>query len=230
MNFLSHFYFDRSHSEPYRAMGTVLPDLLKNAAKGANIHPEKMPGRYTTESEIALLTGWNRHLAVDKYFHSSDFFTEKTGQLKALLKPITADGPVRLSFLAHIALELLLDHLLIAENMVSVQAFYKQLEQATGDPLDDFLEKSAFRETGAFRDFLKGFLSSRYLLSYQKIENITYALNRICMRLWIQPFAADKLPLLDQQLELYSGILRNDFLEIFTQTGLYLAQASPDKS
>ncbi|PST81903.1 hypothetical protein C7T94_17040 [Pedobacter yulinensis] len=230
MNFLSHFFFDRTFDEPYRAMGTVLPDLLKNASKSANLHPEKIPEFFVANEEAALLTGWLRHLAVDRYFHASSFFVQKTAELKLVLMPATEDGPVRPSFLAHIALELLLDHLLITEGMINVQQFYTQLERSVADPLYVFLEKSGFKEPEVFSSFMRNFLSSRYLLSYQKIENITYALNRICMRLWIQPFTDARLALLDEQLDRYAAVLKTDFRDIFEQTAAHLALVLPEKS
>jgi hypothetical protein len=41
MNFLSHYYFDRADKDANVVMGTVLPDLIKNAAKEANLYPQK---------------------------------------------------------------------------------------------------------------------------------------------------------------------------------------------
>ena len=41
MNFLSHYYFDRTETNCYHILGTVLPDLLKNADKTIVLHPEE---------------------------------------------------------------------------------------------------------------------------------------------------------------------------------------------
>src|SRR6476661_8863886 len=110
MNFLSHYYFDQTTADPYQVLGVVLPDLLKNADKSANIHPEKQPHLFEAAELHNILKGWQRHLQVDKLFHNSEFFVKHTGILKNELKPILVESPVRPSFLAHIAIELMLDH------------------------------------------------------------------------------------------------------------------------
>src|ERR1700744_2438528 len=118
MNFLSHYYFDRFTTNCYHTLGTVLPDLLKNADKSINIHPEKL---YHPDSEVNdIITGWRKHLEVDRHFHSSAFFVIRSHELKLLLLPAIGNSPIKPFFLGHIALELLLDNLLITTHKVSV--------------------------------------------------------------------------------------------------------------
>ena len=85
MNFLSHFYFDRETDDCYHILGTVLPDLLKNADKTIILHPEKL--HHPNNDVNAIIKGWNKHLEVDRYFHSSDFFLTHSHQLKKKLLP-----------------------------------------------------------------------------------------------------------------------------------------------
>jgi len=73
MNFLSHYYFDRDtipYIRDYHTLGTVLPDLLKNADKSILIHPEKL--QHSDPAISDMIAGWKKHLLVDRYFHSSD--------------------------------------------------------------------------------------------------------------------------------------------------------------
>ncbi|MGB4775981.1 MAG: hypothetical protein WBP45_12460, partial [Daejeonella sp.] len=110
MNFLSHFYFDRNTQDPNLVLGTVLPDLIKNARKDWNLYPQKREDRFIHSQEMtSLLTGWKRHLQVDCCFHSSKFFAEHTRAIRLLIAPVLEDSVVRPSFFAHIALELMLD-------------------------------------------------------------------------------------------------------------------------
>ena len=75
MNFLSHYYFDQT-SDAYTVLGTLLPDLTANAQKEWKLYPQKNPQLFENDAEPnAILKGWMRHLAVDKYFHNSIFFT-----------------------------------------------------------------------------------------------------------------------------------------------------------
>ncbi|QPH41105.1 ACP phosphodiesterase [Pedobacter endophyticus] len=218
MNFLSHYYFDKSTDDANVVMGTVLPDLIKNAIKTANLYPQKDPELFfESHDETALLLGWKRHLAVDLFFHSSNFFLEKTTELKHLIKPVVEGTSIRPSFLAHIGVELLLDHLLIEHNKVQVNHFYDRLAAVKKDVLSSFLAHSGLEDERTFFNFLEQFISSKYLLSYQKLENISYALNRICMRLWPQTLNDFQLQELTFQLGIFKLSLVNDFMTIFEE-------------
>lgn len=218
MNFLSHYYFERLTQDANIVMGTVLPDLIKNASKESNLYPQKNEFLFKgNPDEENLLKGWKRHLAVDLYFHSSDFFLEKTALLKELIKPIVIDTPIRPSFLAHIGLELLLDHLLIEHNLIQVNHFYDKLIAVNPSSLTDFLEHCGLKNQIIFTKFMESFISSKYLLSYQRLENISYALNRICMRLWPETLNEFQLQELTFQLEVFKPILAKDFMEIFDE-------------
>jgi hypothetical protein len=179
----------------------VLPDLIKNASKEANLYPQKNEFLFLGNAdEEGLLAGWKRHLAVDLFFHSSEFFLQKTTELKQLIIPVVENTPVRPSFLAHIGLELLLDHLLIEHNLIQVNHFYDKLSSVKKESLHDFLEHCQLKNADVFFKFLEQFISSKYLLSYQKLENISYALNRICMRLWPETLSEKQINQLTFQL------------------------------
>ncbi len=217
MNFLSHFYFDRNTPNANIVLGTILPDLLKNANKSWNVHPEKHPELFDKDGLNTLLEGWKRHLQVDLLFHSSDFFNTKTQELKQLLIPILKDTPVRPSFLAHIGVELLLDHLLVEHQKIAINTFYDHLEAVEEEDLTNFLKESNIDDIELFFKFFNSFKSSRYLLSYQKLENISYALQRICMRLWERPFTEKTTQELTTVLEFYKNQLEVDFMIIFEE-------------
>ncbi|RZK73743.1 MAG: hypothetical protein EOO85_16680 [Pedobacter sp.] len=216
MNFLSHFYFDKDSEDDYLVLGIVLPDLIKNAQKDGNLYPLKSKELFQTDPrQDSILTGWERHILVDNIFHSSNFFTVQTGILKQLILPTLTNSPVKPFFLAHIGLELILDHLLTINNTVNINKFYDQLSKADKNVIQDFLTSSMLGDTDTFFRFFDNFISSKYLFSYAEIENITYALNRICMRLWNNPFNDQQLILLTEQLIVFKDILAVNYLEIF---------------
>ncbi len=218
MNFLSHFYFERNNTDSNMIIGTVLPDLVKNAHKDWNLYPQKNEAIFIHDGQLnSLLNGWKRHLKVDLLFHSSAFFNDEMAKLKQLLLPILGDSPVRPSFLAHIGVELVLDHLLVANSKINIDSFYNHLANVDDEVLNDFLKKCGSSETDKFFHFLNSFKSSRYLLSYQKLENISYALQRICMRLWSHPFDEVTVSLLTAQLEIYKLLLEKNYHEIYTE-------------
>src|ERR1700712_609994 len=155
MNFLSHFYFDRKVDDCYRILGTVLPDLLKNADKTIVLHPEKL--HHPDESVNAIIAGWNKHLEVDRYFHSSDFFLEHSHELKKLLVPAIESSPVKPFFLGHVGLELILDNLLLTTGKVTVDDFYNHLKGCEDNIIQEFLTFAGLNDTTAFFRFFEGF-------------------------------------------------------------------------
>jgi len=218
MNFLSHYYFERQNQDSNMVLGTVLPDLVKNAHKDWNLYPQKNEALFIEDNQQnSLLRGWKRHLEVDLIFHSSDFFIAEMAKLKQLLLPILNDSPVRPSFLAHIGVELVLDHLLVVNGKININSFYDHLQAVDDNSLNTFLIKCGSADTEQFFKFFNSFKSSRYLLSYQKIENISYALQRICMRLWAHPFDEETVSLLTEQLEVYKILLAKNYLDIFEE-------------
>ena len=208
MNFLSHYYFERQNLNSNMVIGTILPDLVKNAEKEWNLFPQKKEELFNGNLQLnAVLNGWKRHLEVDLIFHSSDFFIDQMAKLKQLLLPILKDSPVRPSFLSHIGVELVLDHLLVVNGKINSYTLYDHLDTVNEHDLNNFLNNCGYANTKRFFKFFNNFKSSRYLFSYQKIENISYALKRICMRLWENPFNEETALLLTQQLEIYKTIL-----------------------
>lgn len=221
MNFLSHFYFDRYNTDSYHVTGTVLPDLLKNADKTANIHPEKIE-RHEHPYVNSLLDGWKRHLEVDKHFHSSVFFNYHSHQLKKTLKPATEGSPVKPFFLGHIALELILDNLLITTHKVNVDAFYHHLESTKQEHLHSFWAVSKLPNPDVFFNFWADFKHHRYLYSYIEATQVAYALKRICMRVWKDPFTPAQEALLTDAVIDYRARLLPVFMEIFDEIESYL--------
>lgn len=222
MNFLSHYYFDRTESNPYIILGGVLPDLVRNSLKNGNLHPQKKEALFTEKDELNILYGWKRHLKVDSIFHSSPFFFSQTAILKQHLLPLLIDTPVRPSFLAHIALELLLDHILADKGMINIDKFYQHLESIDKSILTNFLNKSGIKNGEAFQHFFNGFKSSKYLFNYQKIDSIGYALQRICMRLWPRPFKEETVMALTGKLAIYKPEIEKKFMLIFEEIEIQL--------
>lgn len=226
MNFLSHFYFDRDTQNPEQVLGCVLPDLVKNANKAWNIHPEKKAHLFEDSEKLkSLLTGWNRHLAVDRYFHSSDFFVDHTQAIRKHIAPILENSVVRPSFLAHISLELMLDSILLTLEEINAFRFYDQLANAARPAVKQFLELNLVTDTARFFRFFDEFLEVNYLHSYSQSENLIYALNRVCMRLWSDPLNDTEKFQLNEVLLEYQKTLEGCYMNIFDDLDLHMGEA-----
>ncbi|MBC8052123.1 MAG: hypothetical protein H7Y13_03590 [Sphingobacteriaceae bacterium] len=217
MNFLSHFYFDRYTPDPHQVIGMVLPDLLKNAKKDWNIRPDKHEDKYQTPALKNLYTGWKRHIEVDKYFHCSDFFLQHTSNLRIAISPFLTSSAAKPFFVAHIALELMLDSLLLTEIALDTTAFYLHLKNTDKLELESFFQINNLTDTGIFFKFLDEFIEAKYLNSYSNPGEIVYALNRICMRIWENPFNETQKLQLTAVLVNYQEKLQNEFMVIFEE-------------
>ncbi|MDB4921470.1 hypothetical protein [Mucilaginibacter sp.] len=215
MNFLSHFYFDRESDNCYHILGTMLPDLLKNADKTIVLHPEKL--HHTDIAVNSMIKGWNKHLEVDRYFHSSDFFLQHSHGLKKLLLPAIEGSPVKPFFLGHIALELILDNLLITTNKITVEGFYDHLHGCKISVINEFLTFAGLKNNEVFFKFYEEFKKSRYLSTYTKTEQIAYALKRICMRVWKDPFTVHHEAAINKILASYRETLLDNYMSIFDE-------------
>ena len=217
MNFLSHFYFDRNTDDPQRVLGMVLPDLLKNARKEWNIRPEKQVQQYGDAELQNIFIGWERHIAVDKHFHCSAFFLTHTQHIRTVIAPLLSSSPARPFFVAHIALELILDSLLLSEKSLDTSIFYTHLKNIDKNSLLRFFEINQLSDSSIFFSFLEEFIEARYLNTYSNPQEIVYALNRICMRIWDQPFNDTQKLQLTSVLINYQEKLKDDFMLIFDE-------------
>lgn len=221
MNFLSHYYFDQNVTDCYHILGTVLPDLLKNADKTIVLHPEKL--HHPNNKVNSIIKGWNKHLEVDRYFHSSDFFKTHSHQLKKMLLPAMEDSPVKPFFLGHIAVELILDSLLITTKKIDVDDFYDHLHGCEDGIIHEFFYAAGLEESDFFFRYFEKFKKDRYLHTYADISQITYALRRICMRIWQNPFTPEQENKMTALLAGYNTSLLPDYMLIFNEIGEKLA-------
>jgi len=215
MNFLSHYYFDRDVTNCYHILGIVLPDLLKNADKTIVLHPEKL--HHQNESVNCIIKGWNKHLEVDKYFHSSGFFLTHSHQLKKELAPVVAGSPVKPFFLGHIALELILDNLLITTNKIDVHEFYEHMQGCDDAVIQEFLTVAGLTDATKFFRFFTGFKKDGYLHTYSETPKIAYALKRICMRIWRDPFTDEHEEAMNEVVVAYREHIYDSFMQIFDE-------------
>ena len=150
-------------------------------------------------------------------FHSSEFFLTRSHQLKNLLKPAIEGSPVKPFFLGHIALELILDNLLLTTQTITVDGFYDHLDGCELSIIDEFLTFAGLKDTAVFNKFYAGFKKSRYLYTYAETPQVSYALKRICMRVWNNPFTETHETKMTDIIQAYREELLSDYLSIFDE-------------
>lgn len=216
MNFLSHYFFERYSDHSEKVLGALLPDLLKNVDKRYNFHPQRFEERIFAHPKTMWISeGWYRHVEVDRLFHTSVFFLDHTHTLRKQLDPIVAHLPVRASFLAHIALELLLDHLLIDHTLVNPTRLYEHLGNVQKITIEKYIHIIGEVDMPRFFAFYDRFLTSRYILDYANLHNLSYALFNICNRVWTFESTEEDRQRLTGCLQRYKEQELSDYMDIF---------------
>jgi len=224
MNFLSHYYFERHTRNPELVLGSILPDLIKNADRNVNVLPQKYEDRFGNNPKLlSVYQGWMHHMDTDRYFHGSAFFYAHTHQLRLLLAPLVTTTAIRPSFLSHIALELILDHLLLHHHWVRESDFYEYLAAADRDAVDRFLKLCDVPSTDFFFQYFNSFMRAQYVGGYREFGQITNALIGICRRLWDVQLDDDPRRKITHVVSRYATALDDEFLLIFdeVQTKLF---------
>lgn len=178
MNFLSHYYFDRSN-DPWFNTGLVLPDLSRNFCKGHLDLNQPFEGpRFT-----ALRNGSIVHLAKDKIFHQSAFFNECTHAISELLDAC-GQWP-RKWFFNHVLTEITLDRVLMDADPELCTAFYNDLHSVDAAEVARFLAFGGVKEYALFESRFNKFIEYAFIFDYQHNEKINTALSQLYRRVGI---------------------------------------------
>ncbi len=214
MNFLSHYYFDHKTSKPELGLGLILPDLIHQHNSSWRMKPASHENLF--EGRVMdLYSGWKKHQEVDKLFHNSLYFKEKTGFFKNKIKEVFFDSPIWTFFLAHITLELCLDSLLITGKFIEIQPFYALLEKVDTTSVLHFLRINGVKNPYTFIPFYEKFIRSAYLYKYSNPEEISFPLEKICQRIWAVPFNENQKAVLKESILHFCEENKSDFQEIF---------------
>ena len=139
MHFLSHYYVDRQVDNPYLVLGALLPDISPGFTRTYNGVIRKRD--WAPEGAIGSIhRGVLRHYAVDAQFHEMTAFHDACSKAIRLMMEAGLDrNKYRLSFLAHIAIEVMLDKQLIVQNSGLINVYYNLLESIQKDNLGVYL-------------------------------------------------------------------------------------------
>lgn len=163
----------------YHNFGLVLPDLVGMHTRGWKpLYAFDKGDRH----QVSMNKGIERHHKIDRFFHNSDYFTEKTSGIKKIYEPLVKHIPgIRLSFISHIILELMLDRIILKHESSCGEDFYSQMQKINLEKLTNLTFRNE-EHMDSFLSFLNNFIERKYLLGYVENQNLCYALNRIFTR------------------------------------------------
>jgi hypothetical protein len=219
MNFLAHFYLDRSHLSSSFIVGAATPDLLSIYNSGLRIkagHVDHLPAEIRAQVDPQFLLGLERHFHADRVFHSSALFHQETQALSRMLEAEFPEQDIpRKYFIAHILLELLIDKVLIHKDDRLLADYYQHFENL--HPFTDLrlgTETVAAHPLPNYESFLTKFVENKYHYHYTENDHLIYILRRLLRRVGIEHshFLDDpRFDLLMQNFELRIGAYLEQF-------------------
>ncbi len=167
-------------------LGAMLPDLLSLYDRRIRplrlIHPTQAVNSEHDGSR-SLRDGVRFHFHVDSSFHRSDLFRDCADLIRGrLLAASNAPGLKRFAA-AHVLTELFLDHLLIVQNPLRLQAFYGSLERHRIASLRSLLAAQDGVDWEGFSAFLMHLADARFADGYLEPKGLLDRTDRILLKL-----------------------------------------------
>jgi hypothetical protein len=181
MNYISHYFLDAMPGTPYYNFGLSLPDMMGTAARGWKPAPVHVSAESGEQGEIAA--GVLAHLEADRIFHNAGFFKAGCSDIRVLFEQEGLAIPgIRMFFLVHIFLEMMLDRIIVRNRPEVAQAFYDDIARIDEKFAMDFIAADGTNAVERFPLFFSRFREHKYLLSYIQDESLFFATNRILNR------------------------------------------------
>jgi hypothetical protein len=170
MNYLAHFVFNHDISgiavEPHFVTGVALPDLWLRFSRRRRIRWRVVRGAQPDGVlETLLHAGLTNHADIDRRFHALPMFNRWIGDVQ---RHVDRDGvhSSMLEFLAHVAIELALDHHLVRRDAALVDRFYAQIGRADHAAVERAMPSLVGVDASGLAELLRGFVRRQFIRSY----------------------------------------------------------------
>ena len=234
MNCFSHAY-RFIETDPYFLVGTSIPDWLGMIDRKTRVRRERAL-QFIDDADAAtreLALGIVQHHDDDKWFHESRAFAEThvafTRQISQLL---VNEASFRPHFVAHIAMEMLIDAGLTEIDPSRLDQYYRQVQRVDPQQLEAMVNRIAPQSTTKLAGFLPHYVREGFLYDYQRNDGVAYRINRM--------LAAIGIPTLPTEFETWVGAGRETVRDSLTallqppsdqlQFQLDIPRVSPAKS
>jgi hypothetical protein len=184
MNYLAHslpFVFADDDLAAWHVAGTALPDWLRALDRAARLRPDVLERAPVDDPRHrALRDGARRHHDDDVWFHAHD-------QFEALTALVTQDARrefphLRVSALAHVAVEMLLDAALMEAHPTLLERFYAAVAAVDDGVVAGFVRVTTARPVPHAEIFLDRFRRARFLAAYATDAGMLSCLRGVWLR------------------------------------------------
>jgi hypothetical protein len=193
MHFLSHYYTELPAGDPLFVVGLAIPDLTPRFTKAYNLNIVKHTP-YTSHALKQIHLGIVNHFEADKRFHGSPLFVQHvTYAIQSFLQAGLNRQRLRLSVIAHIAVEMMLDRKIIQQDATICTRYYSLIEQADEGILGGYFDgyKMELEKQNFLRSF-QFYKQKKFLLLFNELENIVEGLSRVYSTVTKTPFSEEE--------------------------------------
>jgi hypothetical protein len=191
MNCFAHAY--PFLEDPYFIVGACLPDWMAVINRKVRFRSHRIaPWIESTDPRIrSLFSGVQQHLNDDHWFHGTSIFVELNLKLSKRLAYFESGiSSLQSNFVAHIAIEMLIDDELSNRHPGQLEYYYEQLNVVDAAWLQNQLEQFAVDREVAYARFHERFLEARFLFDYASNDGMLYRLNQVMRRAQLSPLSS----------------------------------------
>ena len=186
MNYLSHAY--RFVDDPYFVAGTALPDWMSVLDRRNRARSQAASQWVDSDDRelSAMARGVMQHHEDDRWFHQSESFATLSTRFAVELRGLLQEGH-QAGFLGHIAVELLLDAVLIEDVPERLDAYYNALLQLNPEVVQAAANRLLPRPVERLSLLVPRFIAERFLADYTDDQLLWRRLNHVMRRVGLAP-------------------------------------------
>ena len=186
MNFLAHYYFHNDINDNYFTVGLTMPDLLGFHSRKIRLTKRSLKKIILTEKNKNIrshIAGMIKHLDMDSWFHSSDFFKNNLLFLQNRFMHFNKEKTPLPHFYAHIILEVFIDRYLLTIQPDIADNFYHSYKKFNFTEITKLFNDIEYFDNSKFLSFADSFANSSFLKEYTDNYSIISILTRVSKRL-----------------------------------------------
>jgi hypothetical protein len=188
MNYLAHA---RRHlDDPYFVAGTAIPDWLNVVDRRLRVrrrHAEPFAA-HPDAPLAAIARGVLQHHHDDAWFHQTRTFAQLSLEMTVSVREALAgDQGMRVFFLGHILVELLLDAELAGEDPQLLERYYHTLSQVDPAQVAGAVRRMSGRSAEPLAQLIPRFVAERFLWDYADDDKLLWRLNQVMRRVRLSP-------------------------------------------
>lgn len=176
--------------DPVYIAGTALPDWLSVVNRKVRVRTKTLTPFFESDDPFiaALATGAQRHLDDDGWFHATRGFAEVTAELGLLFRDrLGGTDGFRCGFLAHLALELLLDAVLWEQFPREMDVYYDLLAEVDAARVEAVVTQITGQNPEGLAWLIEHYRREEILRDYADDARLARRLNQVLRRVKLTP-------------------------------------------